>query len=67
MEPKQSSERKGAQPGMCGKTKLLCVSPTRLERRDSIRKDEFQDSPRELIVSQWICSEVVVQEGTLGL
>ena len=67
MELKQSLERKGAQSGMCGKTKLLCVSPAQLERRECVSKDKFQDSPRELSAIQGICLEVIVQEGTPGL
>ena len=40
MELKQSLERKGAQSGMCGKIKLLCVSPAQLERRECVSKDK---------------------------
>lgn len=46
--------------------KLLYASPAELGKRESVKKDQFQDSPRECSAGQQICSEFVAKKAHQG-
>lgn len=65
LELKQSSERKGTPPGMCGKANYSVPLQLNFEK-ESVEKDQFQDSPRECSAGQQMCSEFIAKRAHQG-